>query len=459
MQIHYNSTFAANSKMRYTIKLGLTGILLLFNFIFSWAQQVHNLNKSQTLSLSDVWHRAEKFSKSIEIKELKIKQSDALLKNAHAERLPELSIRGNYEKATNIPIYEDGLFNKPTQHEVIHDLYKIGVDGYLNIYNGNKINLKIAEEETLHHIALEQKNFTVSEIKLQATAHYLTLQKSRIFRSLMIQDIAEQEKQLAEIRNYHKHGVVLKSDVLRVELKLSRQKMSLVEIENDILIATQRLNIIIGEPDEKLISVSDEIGSDSLHLKSYEEYLAEAMEKSYENRISEHETKLRKIEFKNVRANVSPKIGMYGDFYYANPQIFLYPYNDHLYSLGLGGIKASFPISEIYHNKHKAKAAKIAFLQQEIEHADTQDKVRNQVKEGYLRFKESIIRIDVAKVNVAQATENLRIVRNTYFNQASLITDLLDADVQLLESRFDLAAAQISAQLHYFKLQNILGTL
>ena len=217
----------------------------------------------------------------------------------------------------------------------------------MNIYNGNKINLKIAEEETLHHIALEQKNFTVSEIKLQATAHYLTLQKSRIFRALMIQYITEQEKQLAEIRNYHKHGVVLKSDVLRVELKLSRQKMSLVEIENDILIATQRLNIIIGEPDEKLISVSDEIGSDSLHLKSYEEYLAEAMEKSYENRISEHETKLRKIEFKNVRANVSPKIGMYGDFYYANPQIFLYPYNDHLYSLGLGGIKASFPISEI----------------------------------------------------------------------------------------------------------------
>jgi outer membrane protein TolC len=85
--------------------------------------------------------------------------------------------------------------------------------------------------------------------------------------------------------------------------------------------------------------------------------------------------------------------------------------------------------------------------------------VRQQVKEAYLRFKEALLQIDVAQVNVAQAEENARIIKNSYFNQAALITDLLDADVQVLQARFDLASAKITAQNKYYLLQNIIGTL
>ena len=53
----------------------------------------------------------------------------------------------------------------------------------------------------------------------------------------MIKDIANQEKQLLEIKALYKNGVILKSDVLRVELKLSNQKMMLIKIKNDIAIA------------------------------------------------------------------------------------------------------------------------------------------------------------------------------------------------------------------------------
>jgi outer membrane protein len=125
----------------------------------------------------------------------------------------------------------------------------------------------------------------------------------------------------------------------------------------------------------------------------------------------------------------------------------------------MGGIKASFAISSIYHNYHKTKVAKLEYESQEIEHAQTQDNVRQQVNEAYLRFNEALNRIEVSKTNVKQATENRRIVSNTYFNQTSLITDLLDADTQLLQTRFDLAAAQIAAQLKYFQLQNVTGNL
>jgi hypothetical protein len=46
-----------------------------------------------------------------------------------------------------------GHKHPPVQHKVIHTLYRAGADFYLNIYNGDKQNLKILEMRTLHKIA------------------------------------------------------------------------------------------------------------------------------------------------------------------------------------------------------------------------------------------------------------------------------------------------------------------
>lgn len=454
-----NLLLRQNYKMQfYTNRMAICALLCLQATILP-AQERLKITSPMSLPLIEVWKKADAFSKAIRIKRIGIEASHEKVRDAHAERLPELSLGGNIEKATNIPIYEKGLFHKPTQHEVIHTLYKINAEGYFNIYNGGKTNFNIHKEEVLHEIVTEQQNLTISEVKLLSAAYYLELKKNLIFKDLAIKDIDKQEKQLTEIKQLHKNGVVLKSDVLRAELKLSRQRLTLVQIENDIELSNQKLNILIGEPDENIIEPKDEFNPERIELRPYQHYLTEALEKAYLYRISEKEIEIREIELKRIKGNVAPKIGLYGDFYFANPQIFLYPYNPHLYSLGLFGLKASFPISSFYHNRHKTKAAEFELHQQEIARSDNEDQLRKQVNEVYLRFKESLVRIQVAKANITQAAENYRIIRNTYFNQTSVITDLLDADVQLLATKFEFAAAQMSAQYQYYKLQNITGLL
>lgn len=422
------------------------------------AQQPYN-SPPLSLSLAEVWQRSENFSRAIVLKKEAVGVSSEELKDARMERLPEIAIAGNYEKATNIPVYENGLFSTPVQHDVIHTLYKLGGDFYLNLYNGNKQNLKIEEQKVLHQIALIRQDLTTSAIRYKAASAYLELQKALIFKKLILRDVSDQEGQLARIRENLKNGVVLKSDVLRVELDLSKRKMALVQVDNDILIANQQLNILIGEKDEQVVQPIDSAAPELNIISSYEECLAQALQHSFPYHVSEQQTEISRIKLRQVKANVRPKIGMYGDFYYANPQIFLYPYNPYLYSLGIAGVKASFPLSSLYLNVHKVKAARLELEQEETSHKEMEDQVRQQVKETYLRYKEALVRIDVARVNVERATENQRIIQNTYFNNASLITDLLDADVQLLETKFELEAAKITAQNNYFLLRNIIGTL
>ncbi|KPE51238.1 TolC family protein [Chryseobacterium indologenes] len=440
------------------MKIYLTGLLILGSSHIATAQTGSPVNDTVRLSLKEAWLKAEDNSRHIRIRNIETEIADAELKDAKRERLPEIEIKGSAEKASNIPIYENGLFSRPTQHEVIHTLYRAGADFYLNIYKGNKLNLKIKEEGTLQKIKEIRKDQAVSDIHYKTATLYLELQKTMIFRDLVTQDIADQKAQLKEIKSLYKNGVVLKSDLLRVELELSRREMALITIKNDILIATQKLNIILGLPDEQTIIPEAPFNQWEENI-TYEEYVKRALKHSFDYHISEQQAELSMLKLKQVKANVNPKVGLYGEFYYANPQIFLYPYNPYWYSLGIVGIKASFSLSSLYHNPQKVKAARLEFEKEEEAHKDTEDKIRQQVKEAYLRYEEALEQIKVAEANVVQAKENARIIKNTYFSQTSLVTDLLDADIQLLQTKFELEAAKITAQNNYYSLQNIIGTL
>lgn len=435
----------------------ITGLIIACRAVL--AQQPVVTPTGATLTLQQVWDKAEQNNRAIQMQQLHVQSSAEDIKDAKAERLPDINAAGEYDYVSNLPIFENGLFHTPTQYPVLHTYYRVGGDAYLNLYNGRKTSLKIEEQKTEHRLREEQRNLTTAEVKLRAVAYYLDLQRSTIFRQLMLSNIAEQEKQLAQIRQLQKNGVVLKSDVLRAELQLSRQQLSLTQIENDLAIANQKLNILIGQPDSTLIVPVQLPQVDSTSVKSYNAYLAEAMRNAHETRISEQETNLRRLQLQDVKANVSPKLGLFANYTYTYPQIQFYPYSAYLYGLGMTGIRASFPISSLYFNKHKVKASELEYKRQEVEHLDTQDNIRQQVNEAYLRYKEALVRIGVAQTNIGQATENSRILNNTYFNQLSLVTDLLQANTQLLQTRFDLAAAQIAAQMQYYQLQKVIGNL
>jgi outer membrane protein len=445
---------------KYNIKISL---LLIIAVLF--LQRTNGQVKTDTaatvvqLSLAQLWDKADAYNKQIQMQQLRVQRSEEEIKDAKAEKLPELSVGGEYARVTNMPLFENGLLKTPTQFPVLHNYYKVGGDAYLNVYNGKKTTTRIEESETEHQIALEQKRLTTADIKLRASSFYLDLQRSLIFRDLLMKHMADQQKQLEQIRQLRKNGVVLKTDVLRAELQLSRLQLSLDQIQNDIAIATQKVNLLIGQPENINIVPTDSTVADTAILKNYEDYVADALIHNYQSRISEKETELRGLQLKNVKTNALPKVGLFANYAYTYPEIQFYPYAPFLYGLGMYGVRATLPISSLYHDKHKEKAAEIEYKRQEVEHAETQDVIRQQVKEAYLRYKESVNRIGVAKNNVQQATENLRIVTNTYFNQLSLLTDLLDADTQVLQTRFDLTAAQIAAQLQYLQLQKVIGNL
>ncbi|MDJ1481823.1 TolC family protein [Cytophagaceae bacterium YF14B1] len=411
------------------------------------------------LSLQEIWQKAESQNKSLQIQQVQLEISEQHVKDSKAERLPEIGTHAEYARISNMPIYSNGPFNTPEHFPVLHNFYQITAESYLALYHGNKINTAIETEEMAHKLAIEKRNQIASETRLKLAAIYLDLQRSLVFRDLINQHIHEAQSRLQHIQELQKNGVVLKSDLLRAELQLSRQQMTLTEIENSILLANQKLDLMIGLPDTTKIIPSEDLTTSQPIQAGYEAYLTEALEQAYPIHLADKETAIRELHIKEVRAGHLPKVGLFANYTYSYPQIFLYPYMDAAYSIGKAGIRLSYSLSSLYHNRHKEEVAILEYKKQQLVKADTEDNIRQTVKESYVRYAEALKRIQVAALNIRQSSENYRIVSNTYFNQLALLTDLLDADTQVLQSKFDLTTAQTTAHLHYYQLLFTLGKL
>jgi outer membrane protein TolC len=425
--------------------------------VFVRAQEVAPPNN---LNINQVWALADSNSKKIQVKHLGAEAADAHVKVSQAERLPEIAAEGIYAHVFPLPIYENGLFHTPAQFPVVSTYYKAGADAYFNIYNGGKTNTEISTAKVESELSHIQSSQNKQEIHYVAAVYFYDVFRNISYRVLLEQDIRDREKQLAEINQLYKNGTILKSDVLRAELRLSKQRMLLTEIENSIKIAKQKLNILIGRPDDAPLNPLIADGeTDAIALKQVGEYFNDAKTSAYKIRISEKEQALVQLKLKNIRSNVLPSLGFFGEYAFTYPQIQFYPYALSLYSTGMVGLKLKIPISSWYTNQHKVKEAQIKLHQQEVEDEEVKDNIRQEVQENYIRYKESLQRITVAEENIKQAAESYRIVQNTYFNQLSLLTDLLDAETQLLQSRFELTTAKVNAKIQYYQLQKAIGNL
>lgn len=429
--------------------------ILLLSF-FAHAQQ----NATLDLTITQVWKLADSNNKKIQLQGLNMQATGAHVKVSKAERLPEIAAEGIYAHVFPLPIYENGLFHTPSQFEVVPTYYKAGANAYLNLYNGGKTNNEIAASKVENELSKVRLNQSRQEVHYTSAVYFYDVYRNLSYKVLLEQDIREREQQLAEINHLYKNGTILKSDVLRAELRLSKQQMLLTEIENSIKIAKQRLNILIGRPDDAPLNPQIPASeNDALVLKQIDDYFNDARSSSYKLQISEKEQQLSKLQLKQVKANMLPKLGFFAEYAFAYPQIQFYPYALSLYSNGMAGLKLKIPISSWYTNQHRVKEAEIRLRQREVEDEDIKDNIRQEVQENYIRYKESLQRINLAEENIKQASESYRIVQNTYFNQLALLTDLLDAETQLLQSKFELTTARVNAKIQYYQLQKAVGNL
>lgn len=444
--------------MKYFTTAPIMGIMLSLFASSLHAQQTEN---GQPFRLEDMWKAAESNNRTLKLADLNLQQSALAVLEAKDRLLPELSLGGDVKLNSKFLIYDHGLFSSPEDVPIKGYGYSAGYNLNFNLFNGGKERRNITikkEEEIRKEYESELQKY---HVKYNVAAVYFELYKWLHFHDFLDAEIGTEKKQLSLIESLHKNGIVLKSDVLRTSVKLSQLELSLSEVKKKIEIARQRLNILMGRKNEAElnISIQDHVDSVPIIKSDYDYYMDIAFKNSPEYKMVNSDIKLSGLGISQVRSSLLPKVSLYANYNYTYPQISFYPYSNNLWGFGQTGIKIQFSIDNLYKRKHSIAHSQIINDQAKEKAEIRRDEISLQVKEACLQEQQALESVETALKNMAKTTEAVRVIRSSYLNQESLLTDLLEAENALLEAKFNLTTAQTNVQLTHIRLLAIAGIL
>lgn len=444
--MHRNRLVFSNHKKK-SISGTLFGVVLLLS-------GVTNVNAQQItrLTLHDALQTASGNNRYVQKAHLEQQIAGESVKVKKELRLPEVELHSLYSRITNLTEFQSGFLQGKQVTKTIPEIYDVSASFRMPLYAGGKINhtVKIAENES--ELAALKTEQTVNAVKLRVIASFLEVYRLMEQQKIIAESIKEEKERLKEVQSFKKHGTVTKNEVLRAELQLSDRELDALTNRKNTAIVMHDLKTTLQFPENREMELdTTQLLSGLKKIETYEYFLKGALQNE-EMRMAAKEVEIGELEQKIVRSNYFPVISLFGNYSFKYPNYMFFPPDPYLYSLGQVGIEATFNLSNLHKNKVKSKIAGQQLERQKTEANIVKDEVEDKIFAEYTQYQEAMERIPVTEKAVTLAVENYRIVKLKYLNQLVLITEMIDADNALLETRFKNTTAKIDAVLKYYEL-------
>lgn len=377
-------------------------------------------------------------------------------KTARSSRLPDVQI-GLRGGAVGQPVVFQRGLSDATYPDTPDWSQNYAIDFTQPLYEGGRIRYAIRRADLQTHAAELQTATDRADVKLSLLEQYMSLFSLYKQREVLMRNIEESEQRLKDIRQMKKEGLITNNDVLRSEMQLTNDRLSLTETENSLVLVSQQLDILLGMDEHRLLLPDTSLLHRAIALQPYDDYVEEAYLNDPAMRLLRKQTEIAQNEVRLTKAELLPSVSLYASNTLARPvsRTMADMYNNN-WNIGLS---VSYPLSSLYKNNHRVKESKLAV--QVTRNAEEQKKqqVRVTVRTAFLRHREALKQVEALKLSVRQAEENYRIMQNRYLNQLAILTDLLDANTVRLNAELQLTSARTQVIFTYYQLERACGRL
>lgn len=377
-------------------------------------------------------------------------------KTARTAKLPEVQVglKGGY---LGQPIvFREGL-SHPTRPQSPHWLQNYEIDLSQPIYQGGRIRYSIEKADIEQKIAELQTLQNEADIKLALLEQYMQLFSLYKQQTVLARNIEESTKRLENIKSKKRQGLITNNDVLRSELQLTNDRLALQEVDNSLTLMSQQLDILLGLDEQTLIVPDTTLLRQINPTSDYADYLQKAYRDDWTMRRLRQETQLALNNQRLVKAEFLPQLSLYAGNTLARPITrTMADYYNNSWNIGL---TLSYPLSSLYKNWHKLEEARLNIDASQQQEELRKQSLRMEIRTALIRHQEAQDRVKALELSVRQARENYRIMRNRYFGQLSILTDLLDANSVLLDAELQLTTARARVIYTYYELQKACGLL
>jgi outer membrane protein TolC len=384
---------------------------------------------------------ALKNNRKITEKRIEVKSAEQVKKNAFTSYFPKVDAAAFAMKANrgliqgeipemNLPVYDGNpaSLQNPTQFtyfpgmelDLLDEVKVLSLTAIQPLYAGGRI----VNGNRLAALGVE-----VSKQQLELTESEIATATETIFWTIIA--LQEKEKTIQsyetlllnlqrDVQNAYDAGLVQKSDVLKVQLKLNEVRTQSLQLKNGIEVLKQNMSIHMGIPYDESIEFQDStdhiIPPEKLFRKK-----TDALPQRTEYQMLQNAVEAEKLQKKMARGELLPEV-------FVGAQALAVDMLDEKQTRGILFAGVSIPISAWWGGYHKLSEhnARIEIAENRID--ETSELLQLQMEKTYRDLLEAHSQIEIANLTVAQSEEHLKVVRDNYDAGVMNMSDLLEAE-------------------------------
>ena len=433
--------------MNYKIKI-ITLIILSSAVIKLHAQTTQKINLQQAIDLS------VKSSNNLKIADSKVLQAGADLQEAKDRKLPNASVSASYLRLSSANVdLKSAQNNSRPSPKVNQAVYGIA-NVTMPLYAGGRIRYGIESSQYLEKAAKFNVENDKESVVYNTIQAYTNLYKSAKSVAVIKENLNASVQRDSLFSRLEQNGILARNDLLKAQLATSNIELSLLDAQNNFTIANINLALLLGLPENTFIEVDSSFVNITQQLKPFIEMENIALQNRKDVQVIDFQKKAAAIGVKVAKSEAYPTIALTGGYIAADiPKLITIT---NAINIGLG---VQYNIASLWKNNTKLTQARAKEVQLNATESLLNDGIKLQLNRDYQNYLFAQKKIDVYQKSIAQATENYRITKNKYDNNLVTITELLEADVSLLQAKLNASVAKADAALAYNKILSTTGTL
>lgn len=390
----------------------------------------------------------------------KIAGAEARYDEAGTALMPQLKFSGRLAQLSKIDAFTlPPPFPAITLFPSIEQNYATRISLQQPVFTGFRLkrNQDIAEMNVT--ATREEFSKDQADLVLNVKTAYWNLYRSFQLENVISQTVDQMSEHLKDIRNFAKQGMATEVDVMKVNVQLSDIKVKQIEARSNVRLATMSLNSLLGNPLDLKVEPAEGPTAASGELLSGD--LQDLINRA---RAERPEVKAMLIRKDMGEAGVSaakggwfPQVMLAANYDYARPNQRIIPPKDQWDGSWDVGLSIQWNIWDWFATGYQANQAEALLNQTAAGLDQLNDAVALDVAQNYFRAIEAKEKVAVATTGSDQATESRRITSEKFKRGVASTTDLLDAEVALLQAKLTQTQASVDYTLSLARLQRAVG--
>ncbi len=435
-------------------------LLLLFVFLGlfnSHAQETNNKNLKEAtkLDLKEAIDLAINKSNEAELAKIKVTTKKLELQSVKNNQYPDLKLSGQYMRLTNasIDLKSNNNSSNSSATPKVNQLMLGQANVSLPLFSGFKLLNSIKNSNYIYQAEIAKSIQTKEQIALKVIEYYANLYRAQKAVNLIQENLKSAEQRVKDFQDLEQNGIIARNDLLKAQLQQSKVQLTLDEAYKNVSVINYYLITLLRLPEDYIIAI-DEHQFDNDQPINVIKSEADGLKNRKDLEAIHFLQKANESNIKISKSTYFPSISLVGGYTMLNLENVVTVKN--AVNVGLG---ISYNLSSIFKNGKDVKIAKNIALETAKTEAILSENIKIQVQESIENYNLALKQNLVYEQAIDQANENYRIVKDKYDNELSNTTDLLDADVEQLNSKINYAYSRANIMLKYYEMLSATGEL